>query len=649
MAGPPDGLSVRFAPLSPHPGNGVLRAAIAVRGGTAGDPDSALVLLRSGCATRVYLGANIDAAGRVIEWLEVWVQTVGGLAGSATTWRDQLSNALLDRQWTTEIARFAARAPDLMRHAGWETTHPEPLFIDRESTQPWQPVDPNSQRGYRLCVDDALLTQAGLPAYSSSLHRYLYAQDDTPEQGTTWIAATPGAPTPPGDRDLATLLPDGRALVPLNPEGGLMHLRRFSPLGLEGYADLLSGQPWPGLDAGPEIVRLGPPYDRLDEWDHLLQEPGSLWLHGRGRMSALAETFHLRVQIIQQLVTVVARTVAQTQLPLLNLTADSFRVELAAPAPSLPLLWSARAILAAPGAAVALPVPGSDIVHYLPLNPPHTTIYRPDFLGWPVRGRARVRLRRVAADTAGLITIEGTLVTSERLTLSPRDLVWIKLPLAGGLLDVFAHVDQSEGLAAGESRFRTEPQRQEPQTLRALRAAEGNAYDGTEFETIPMLSTPCDLYALGVLAVRALLVNGHNSLSIALDEVLSLARELGGDDDASDPVARTRTLVANDPRWRTSLGAHRLAHERLDADAIAAVVPEDLWWQAVTLVARLFPGGGPAAYCRDFADVPPTGLERVFAQPLADLQKLLLRTRGLLFSDWGANREVAAVLTRLHP
>ena len=647
VATPRNGLSLRFAPLSSCAGQGVLRMTAALRPGAVEGRDDALVLLRSGFATRVYLGASIDAEDRVIEWLELWVQTVAGLAESPATWREHLSNAQLDQQWTAHVARLAESAPDLCRHSGWESSHPRPLYLDLESGAPCQPVDASSGKPYQLCTDDALLESAGLPRYSSSLHRYWFAQDDKPERAVTWIAATPGAPTNTAVRKPNDALPPGRPLVPLNPEGGLMHVRRLAPLGLEAYIDLLGGQPWRGMTAATDTVKLGAPYDVLGEWDRLLQEPGNFWMGGRGRIGTLMETFHLRVQLIQQLVHAAARAVAHTRLPLLNITAESFRIELASPAPGLPLLWSARVVLATPGAAVALPLKASGLVHYLPLNPPQTTIYRPDYLGWPVRGRARVRLRRVAADTAGLVTVEGTLVTSERLALTPLDLVWIKLPLSGAAVDLFARLDTAGALAAGESRFHTEPQPCEPSILRGLRSAEGNAYDGTEYETIPMLSTPCDLYVLGVLAVRALLVNGHNSLSIALDEVLSLAREIGSDDANSDPATRVRALVAGDPRWRTSLGPHRLSHERLASDVIAAAVPEDLWWETVALVARLFPGNGPGGYCRDFSDVPPAGPERAFAQPLADLQKLVVRTRGMLLHDWTANREVAGVIARM--
>lgn len=202
-------------------------------------------------------------------------------------------------------------------------------------------------------------------------------------------------------------------------------------------------------------------------------------------------------------------------------------------------------------------------------------------------------------------------------------------------------------MATGESRFRTAPQRMEPALARQVQAAEGNAYDGTTFETIPMLSTPCDLYALGVLAVRSLFVDAENSLGVALDEMLSLARQMGLEAGEGDAIAKVRNLVAADSRWLAILGPQRLSYEPLTPEAALEWLPEDLWWRTVATIARFFPGQGADSYCRDFADFSPFAIERVFSKPITDLELLLRLSRGMIFCDWAANREVARVLARL--
>jgi hypothetical protein len=606
------------------------------------------ILLRSGLATRVYLGASVDAAQRVVEWLEIWVQSVAGLADSPATWRDYLSNAELDAQWSAEAMRFTQLCPAASRHIGCESSHPEPLFVDLSQGKPWLPKDPASGQPFLLCTDDAKLTAAGLPSYSRSLHRYWLAGNPDARGGSTWVAVTPGAPTGPAVLPLEQVVVAHASVFAFNPEGGLMQVRRLAPVGVEDYVELLAGRPWKGLAAGQECERLSAPYNSLGDWDELLHHREHFFLGGRGRVGVFLEAFHLKLHAIYQMMKLTAEAVKQRQLPMLNITAETFRVELGPAAPAAPLLWTARVTMAVPGQAVALPLKDTGLQHFLPLAAPVTTIYRPDYLGLPVRGRGMVRLRRVGVDASGQVFVEGTLITQERLRLTPSDLIWLKLPLVGTVVDLFGNLDQEGGMAAGESRFRTAPQRMDPVVAKQLRAGEGNAFDGTMFETIPMLSSPCDLYALGVLAVRALLVNAENSLGVALDETLSLARQMGLEAEG-DAVAKVRQLVASDSRWLATLGPHRLSHETLTPETALNWLPEDLWWRTVAAVARFFPGQGKDSYCRDFADFSPFAIERVFAAPLAEMEELLRLSRGLIFSDWVANREVAGVLAQIRP
>jgi hypothetical protein len=556
---------------------------------------------------------------------------------------------MLDRQWT-EAARHAAEAtPEIHRATGWEAEHPAPMFVDLDRGEPWHPVDEASGQPFLVCGDDAVRQAAGLPAGATSLHVYWRAAATDGSGAATWVAATPGAPASAGVRERDAVVPAGRRLAPFNPEGGLIQARRLLPIGYEEYVDLLSLRGWKGLADSAAWGKLAGPYGGLGELDQLLQEKGSLFFGGRGRQGLWAETFHLRLHLIYQILRAAAAAVADRKLPLLGLSAESFRVELGPRVPGLPLLWTARAALVVPGQSAALPLESIGLQHYLPLGVPATTIYRPEYLALPVRGRGLARIRRVSVDTAGMAGVEGTLVTSERLRATQNDLVWLRLPLPGRVADVFARVDASEALAAGEVRFRSEPQRHDESVVRALRACEGNAFDGTPYETVPMSSTPCDLYALGVLATRALLVDGRNGLGVALDEVLSLARQLGMEEAQGGLASRVAGLVASDPRWLASLGPQRLSHEEAAPETVFAALPERLWWEAVGLVARLFPGQGPDSYCRDFADVSPFAIERVFSEPLADFEKILLRSRGLLFSDWAGSQEVAAVLARVRP
>jgi len=219
--------------------------------------------------------------------------------------------------------------------------------------------------------------------------------------------------------------------------------------------------------------------------------------------------------------------------------------------------------------------------------------------------------------------------------------------LACGRLDLYGQLEQGTALAAGEWRFRTVGQRLPDETVKALRSAEGVPIAETPFEIVPLLSSPCDLYSLAVLAVRTLLVNSATTLPVALDEVLSLARQVAADYDESTGLGlRVRTLFENDKRWAASLGPQRLVHEEMTPEEALDLVPAEVWFDVLATIVRMLPGIGPDSIARDFGDAPPGGIHKVFERPAKDLGDLLLRTRSVIVIDWRFNREVHAVVRK---
>jgi hypothetical protein len=200
-------------------------------------------------------------------------------------------------------------------------------------------------------------------------------------------------------------------------------------------------------------------------------------------------------------------------------------------------------------------------------------------------------------------------------------------------------------MATGELRFRTVGQRLGQPDVAALRAAEGVPLQNTPFQLIALLSTPCDLYSLGVLAVRTLLVDNDTTLPVALDEVLSLAHQVAVDHDgATELSTRIERLFESDRSWVLRLGPQRLTRQAVSPEDAFDLVPKELWWDTLAMMVRMFPGIGPDSTCRDLGDAPAGGIHKVFDQALSDLDGLLLRTRSLIVIDWRFNREIHAVL-----
>src|SRR5690349_6577472 len=163
----------RVVPLHRGDEGAPLRIGLVVKGSPE-SPGGAFVLLRETADASVYLGAVTDVAGRIRDWLEIWVQNVDQFAAAYPAWRESASNAVLDARWAQRAEAFRALEPASFLATGWENAPPWPVFFDRELREPIHPPATPADGWWALCQDDALLTQKGLPAYSTSLARYLH-------------------------------------------------------------------------------------------------------------------------------------------------------------------------------------------------------------------------------------------------------------------------------------------------------------------------------------------------------------------------------------------------------------------------------------------------------------------------------------------
>jgi len=466
-------------------------------------------------------------------------------------------------------------------------------------------------------------TKEALSERWARLMRAWQARATGPAPIFTGAESKPLAPSP----DLASLV----------PAGGLALVRPRADVSLEGMIDLLSSDPATGA------LRLSPLPEAESAPLQLLGDSGLL-SSSKGKWARAAEVLHLKLRLLTDAVAAASAAVAEMGTPLLNLTADSFRVELGTPGEGLPLLWTGRTVLADAGDALSLPLPGAEEEYYIRWRP-GTSVYAPDSAGRAVQGTASLRIRKLEpAGAHGAVIVSGTFGTSERIRPAASDLVWVRLHAGGERVDLYARLETEQGLAAGEWRFRTVPQKHPDAGRRGLDAAQGVSISDAPFQVIPLLSTPCDLYSLAVLAVRVLLVGGGNTIAEAVDETLSLARTLATGESKEPLAARITAALKKDSRWTEALGPHRIAHGLGTAAAALDAVPLELWTDVLAAIIRLFPGASPESHCADLGDAPPAGLQSVFDGPLRDLRSLVARTRGLVIVDWSANREVHSLI-----
>ena len=598
------------------------------------------VLLRDLADASVYLGCIIDAGLTVREWIEIWVQNLENFGNSFPAYRQSATNAVLDERWSTRADAFREIEPESFVVTGWESAHPNPIFFDLNLNAMVSPADKATKEAWELCTDRFILRSKGLPDYSTSLARYLYL----PKSDTArFIPVTTGAPENEGTQPLAEALGN---LLPLNPSGGLMMVRTFSPIGYEDWIGLLAGKAWSGVEHGKKAIKPTGIYRTLQDANAIQQGGGHLFMGNQGRAGRIAESFHLRLHLLASALRLVRAHVQAHKLPFLNLSPASFRLRLSDSDSALPYLWNFKVSLVVPGEAAALEIATTDARYFIPARFGETSIYRPATLSLPIDSRGGVRIRKVIVSSGSDVSIEGTLSTQERFSIAGSDLLWLRLTLPSGRVDLYANLDANETAVPGEVRFRSVPQRLNEATVFALRQAEGVQFPAVPFQTLPLLSTPCDLYAMGVLALRTLLVDEEVSLPIALDEMFSLARQVAADTD-TPPGQRVAAIMAADASRARLLGPHRLSQEEIAPDEAARIFPAELWWDTLALILRFFPGLGPDSLCRDYGDAPPLALESIFDEPLAELEKLIMRSRSLVVIDWNANREVGSVIRQI--
>lgn len=622
----PDGLV--GVPL--FPGDGPVRLALVARE-KPGDGDHPCVILRETLDARIFLGALLDAASRVIQWAEVWVQDVDGLGDATGEFRDALNNTKLDARFSQRAAaalegQHDAGAPS-QRPAivcGFEKEHPRPILINRLTLEVVRPIEKGSGGAWVLCTDDAALSSAGLPVFSSTLHRYLYVRELKDQ--TVFVPVTRGAPT--NARTLSpdeAIMPRGE-LVAVNLGGGLVCVRPYEPLSLETYIDQVGGFGATGDPTG---------------------SPGGMLTLGRGgKAGRLLERLHLKLRLIADLVALVRAEIGATQTPMLNLTASSFGVRAGEGAWGLPSMWSAHAVLRHSGDAVEVTLPGSDLTYFVSSGLQGPTVYAPGSAG-SIGGAGTLQIRQVRIEDGGA-SVEGTLRSQERLFLSPGETLAIRVTLGGTRLDLYAIVEPGKSAApSAELRLRTVPQRLGERETGQLQAAEGVMLPGVMFRTIARTSSPCDLFSLGVLAIRALLVDGKQTLAVALDEMQSLVSTLSEDHDPSTPLGLRVRGVIEDAKGSSALGAlgpHHLTADTWEPRQALEVVTPEVWGDVIGMIVRCMVGSGPDAACKDFGDARAGMLHRVFDRLGEDVMDLVVRTRTMVVGDLQSNREVSAIV-----
>ena len=645
----------------PVPGRGQLPAdlvAIPAWAGQEGSPIKVCVLCRRApdavqgylpqrrdtLDAKVFLGCLTDAHG-VLDLLDLWVQSTDGLADAArarTLTHDAVDNAAVDRRWRQLYDVAVATWPVGLLACGFEAVNPPPTFLDPDGGRPVHPD------GWTLCRDDDRLRAAGLPAYSSSLYRYLYRPHGGDDR---FVPLAADAPRHDRTAEYDELLPPSPKLVPFNPGGGLMLVRPAGHLRLIELADLLGGKPYDGSAHGRSRFRFAP--------HRSLAAPAGGFLIPSDAVSSpsrLVETFLLKLQLWTALVEEVAAFTAAAGRPLLNVGPSSFAVRLNDTAAGLPALWTFSAQLTDAGDAVPIRLPQGDTKHAfcLPGRSVATGIYQPASVArGAVPGFGQLYLSSFKDGV-----FDGILTVADPIRPTARDVIRIRVPVVGQRADLYVKVLPDQNPSPSQLKVRSVPDDRLKPVTAAIEALIGVPLHEVAFEHYPLFSSAADAYSLAVLGVDLLLTPPGDNHAERFRDVLVLAarcREARGTTAAATLplVDRVAAVAAANPDTLRGLGPQGLVLAGVDpAVALRAVTPE-LWWSTVALLLRMLPGLGPDSLLADFGDtVAPPGqatatLTGVYDVLLPDLRRLAARARSLLFGEWSGNRQVGAILDGL--
>lgn len=599
------------------------------------------------------LGAIVDAGGSIERFVEIWMQDTSAMAARSAGSESSINNATLDARWKNWVAHRRSESGPGVIVLSAQDARGGVMVLDLNARTCTQ------LRDWSLCTDDAELTANGLPEFTSSAHRYL--------RGPGGFAAVfPASPMPKQQATPVQYIDDalglGSSKVAVGSCAGYMAVTPHLPLSLEQLSDWLAGRPQEAVLGFAGTVHTTIGGGKQNGETNALHRAGHLGDDGlltdrAGRISeSLMERLAIKLRLWLDVASSVADLQMQHQAPLLCVRSSQVRVNVMGVGEGLPWAWTARAYLTDVNGAPALGAgAGSAARLFLPDPAWLASEYSPvSSAGMEAEGRLRVRT--VSGDAAGT-KVEATLETDFKLALGAGDLLRLSFGLAGRRVVLTCKWEPSPTKARNELLVTSLPEAI-PEASRAELAAasKGKTIPGVGVDVLQMLGTSCDLYAVGVIGMRLLLVDGSHPLGVTIDDIKSLAARLGEMNDRSAPLPdRIADTLRTDAAMRQLLGVQRLVWAETREESVAGAVSGRFWSRVLALLVRT-QLGYPDSECLDTGDSLSAGdrsagaggasggMGAVFRSWRKDLYTLVGEARGLIFRSAGPDAEIAGLL-----
>ncbi len=430
-----------------------------------------------------------------------------------------------------------------------------------------------------------------------------------------------------------------------NTHGGRVQVRKYAAFDLIRYSELISRaavrEPVLETELLASVCQVA-----LGAEEHIRFGEGFYLLSRRGSAGLFGESLFLKLNLLHQILTLCEGSTVALGRPLLNLASAGFGVDFKSGSGMLPAAWTAKVVLRDPGAPVSRFLELEEATYFALDAPATDSIYQSRAVKPPVEGSGTVRIRK-AEERGEDLVVEGTLASAEAL---PEDgLLELDLELPSGRTEIRARLTPG-GAVDGERRFVALARMSPEERLHLAEPKRLAPFPNAAFRLRPPLSSACDLYSMAVMGMELLLVDGQQTLSVVLDEMISL-----GDFLRTVPVSDEVPLIIETAvreqesgSWGRTLGPQRLIQD-VDGRPFAyeealGFIPSEIWWRTIYLLLRMLTNGWHFNFCKHLNDAPSLALHTVYRQPRSQLEMTLDQLRSLILLDWDLNQEVRSLV-----
>ncbi|MFC1890310.1 hypothetical protein ACFL4G_11200, partial [Thermodesulfobacteriota bacterium] len=253
------------------------------------------------------------------------------------------------------------------------------------------------------------------------------------------------------------------------------------------------------------------------------------------------------------------------------------------------------------------------------------------------------------------MTIEGDLIpkSADIDSWSPKDLFFVVIQ--GGAMGTDSISlwcrcisDKSGGSGNEGLAIQSHPVAVKNQDRTAILGIRGIRLSGVQYALYPCHHIPCDLFSLGMLLIRAILVNDSRNLwqiVPVLDEITRKAKKAGPlyERIYTEAVAAFSSTGHEDVLDRSNIFYHAIERVPTRPNAI----PAELWHNVLNVALRLITSIPGFSFCSDHGDFDPAYPAGSMEPLLEELGHINAQLDLLLFSQDRHNIEVREVIREL--